>query len=170
MHFAKRPDGTIPNQHDVDSALHEILGVQECHTLHSLRKVRQTWTVALNATGLPAAKITFLWDHMLDAVRPTWLADEMAPDFATLDWTTATNAHFTEYYELAEMLYFVWAALKTNVPRAQPPIPTRPAPNLQAPHNVRRMCVRADAVALPCRNVRQVGHERPVRDAETSQA
>ena len=78
MHFAKRPDGTIPNQHDVDSALHEILGVQECHTLHSLRKVRQTWTVALNATGLPAAKITFLWDHMLDAVRPTWLADEMA--------------------------------------------------------------------------------------------
>jgi hypothetical protein len=48
--------------------------------MHSMRKLRQTWTVALNTTGLADIKIKRLWHQMLDAQRPMWWADEITPD------------------------------------------------------------------------------------------
>ena len=69
MRFAKRPDGSSPNRHDADSALFEILETQTCHTLHSLRIQKLTWTVALRAAGLSVAKIQRLWYYVLDRVR-----------------------------------------------------------------------------------------------------
>jgi hypothetical protein len=68
----------------VDSALFEILGMRESRSaapcMHSMRKLRQTWTVALNTTGLADIKIKRLWHQMLDAQRPMWWADEITPD------------------------------------------------------------------------------------------
>ena len=62
----------------------EILGMQESRSaapcMHSMRKLRQTWTVALNTTGLADIKIKRLWHQMLDAQRPMWWADEITPD------------------------------------------------------------------------------------------
>ena len=129
MRFALRPDGSRPNRHDADSALFEVLGTQTCHTLHSLRTLKGTWTVALRAAGLSIAKIKRLWYYVLDRVRPTWWADEMeTPDNVVMDWTTATRVHFVEFYELTEMLDFLWAALRTHVCRPEPAISPPPPP------------------------------------------
>ena len=58
----------------MDSALFEILGMQESRSaapcMHSMRKLRQTWTVALNTTGLADIKIKRLWHQKLDTQRP----------------------------------------------------------------------------------------------------
>ena len=135
MRFARRPDGSRPSQNDEDSALFEILGTQECHTLHSMRKLRQTWSVALNTTGLSDIKIKRLWHQMLDAQRPMWWADEISPDNVSMDWTTANNAQYAEYYELTEMLYFVWSALRTHVcPLPHPTHPARTGPDRECMH------------------------------------
>eukprot|EP00964_Phaeocystis_antarctica_P165459 scaffold145498_cov127-Phaeocystis_antarctica.AAC.2 len=123
MRFALRPDGSRPTRQDADAPEFEILGTQECHNLRSMRKLKQTWSVALNAAGLPSTKIKRIWKYMLDEERPMWWCDEAAPNDSTMEWTTASNAHYLEYYELTEMLHFLWAALRKNVrhpcPRAQ---------------------------------------------------
>ena len=36
-----------------------------------------------------------------------------------MDWTSATHEHFVEFYELTEMMHFLWSAVRTNV-RAPP--------------------------------------------------
>ena len=123
MRFAPRSDGTRPTRHDDDAPVFEILGTQECHNLNSMRKFKQTWSVALNAAGLPSAKITVIWDYMLDEERPMWWGDEAGPNNSSMDWTTADKPLYHEYYELTEMLHFAWTALRKNVrhpcPRAQ---------------------------------------------------
>lgn len=123
MRFALRPDGTRPTRHDDDAPVFEILGTQECHNLHSMRKFKQTWSVALNAAGLPSPKITAIWDYMLDEERPMWWGDEAGPKSSTSDWTTADKPLYIEYHELTEMLHFAWTALRNHVrhpcPRAQ---------------------------------------------------
>ena len=115
MRFVPRPDGSRPSRHDEDSPLFEILGTQTCHTLHSLRKLKPLWESALHAAGLPATKSRRLWDQVLDRERPTWWAEEDLPNGVAMDWTSATHEHFVEFYELTEMMHFLWSALRTNV-------------------------------------------------------
>merc|ERR1712106_361143 len=64
--------------------------------------------------GLPTAKITAIWDYMLDEERPMWWGDEAGPKSSTSDWTTADKPLYIEYHELTEMLHFAWTALRNN--------------------------------------------------------
>ena len=71
MRFHRRPDGSMPDEDDGDAWLWLVRGTGPGDYLARLRKLEQTWSVALGACDLNRDKIKALWYHTREAEAPS---------------------------------------------------------------------------------------------------
>ena len=104
MRFHRRPDGSMPDEDDGDAWLWLIRGTGPGDYLARLRKLEQTWSVALGACDLNRDKIKALWYHTREAEAPS---DE--------DEDSDEPMEVTEYWELVGLRLFMYNALHQKV-------------------------------------------------------